>query len=76
MAKRIIISTESHSDTKCAELRLPEREEAEINLIRNRLEIGLAQARLCDLADGDGADAIRKAFATARARRNDHHNHP
>lgn len=48
----------------------------ESGIVRNRLEIGLAQARSRDLADGDGADAIRSAFATSRARRNNQQDHP
>ena len=48
-------------------LRLLEREEAELGALRNRLAAGLDQARRGDLAEGSGEDAIRRAFAVARA---------
>jgi len=69
MVKRKDVLTES-------QLELVELVAEEAGIIRNRLEIGLAQARSRDLADGDGADAIRSAFATGRARRNNQHDHP
>ena len=53
------------SEALRAGLRLLEREETEINFIRMRLENGVAQARSRDLADGEGADAIRQAFSKA-----------
>ena len=56
------------SETLRAGLRLLEREEAELSELRARLAAGLEQARSGDLAEGDGEHAIRRAFATARAR--------
>ena len=56
------------SETLRAGLRLLEREEAELSELRARLSAGLEQARSGDLAEGDGEHAIRRAFATARAR--------
>ena len=35
--------------------------------LRSRLTAGLEQARRGDLAEGSGEDAIRRAFAAARA---------
>ena len=56
------------SEAMRAGLRLLEREEAELSELRARLAAGLEQARSGDLAEGDGEHAIRRAFATARAR--------
>lgn len=56
------------SEALRAGLRLLEREEAELSELRARLTAGLAQARSGDLAEGDGEHAVRRAFATARAR--------
>lgn len=56
------------SEALRAGLRLLEREEAELSELRARLAAGLEQARSGDLADGDGEHAVRRAFATARAR--------
>ena len=56
------------SEALRAGLRLLEREEAELSELRARLAAGLEQVRSNDLADGDGEQAIRRAFATARAR--------
>ena len=50
-------------------LRLLEREEAELGNLRTRLAVAIEQARVGDLAEGDGEHAIRRAFATARAHR-------
>lgn len=55
------------SEALRAGLRLLEREEAELGELRNRLAAGLDQARRGDLAEGSGEDAIRRAFAAARA---------
>lgn len=49
-----------------ASLQLLEREEAELRDLRVRLADGIAQARSGDLAEGDGEQAIRRAFAAAR----------
>lgn len=56
------------SEALRAGLRLLEREEAEFGDLRARLIEGLEQARRGDLAQGSGEDAIRRAFATARAK--------
>jgi len=56
------------SEALRAGLRLLEQEEAHITGIRNGLLEGLAQAKARDFAEGSGKDAIRRAFATARAR--------
>ncbi|MEM5544903.1 type II toxin-antitoxin system ParD family antitoxin [Sulfitobacter sp. AS92] len=56
------------SEAMRAGLRLLEQEEAQIMGIRRQLLEGLAQARAGDLAEGRGNDAIRRVFATARAR--------
>lgn len=55
------------SEAMRAGLRLLEQEEAQIAGIRQGLMEGLAQARTGDLADGSGEDAVRRAFAKARA---------
>jgi antitoxin ParD1/3/4 len=54
------------SEALRAGLRLLEREEAELDGIRDRLSGGLAEARAGDLAEGSGEDAVRRAFARAR----------
>lgn len=56
------------SEALRAGLRLLEREEAELGDLRARLTVGLEQARGGDLAAARGEDAIRRAFAAARAR--------
>lgn len=55
------------SEALRAGLRLLEREEAEMTALRDRLAAGLEQARSGALAEGSGEDAIRRAFAAARA---------
>ncbi|MFD2238163.1 type II toxin-antitoxin system ParD family antitoxin [Aureimonas populi] len=50
-----------------AGLRLLEREEAEVAALRDRLAERLDQARSGKLAEGTGADAIRRAFTRAKA---------
>jgi antitoxin ParD1/3/4 len=45
-----------------------EREEAELDELRARLNCGPAQAPRGALADGNGEDAIRRAIAAARSR--------
>lgn len=54
------------SEALRAGLRLLEREESEINVLRNQLSAGLAQAKDGDLAEGSGEYAIRRVFAAAR----------
>jgi antitoxin ParD1/3/4 len=54
------------SEALRAGLRLLEREEAEIGALRDRLLSGVEQARSGEFADGNGEDAIRRAFARAR----------
>ena len=53
------------SEVLRAGLRLLEREEVELSELRARIETGLEQARAKDLAEGDGEQAIRRAFAVA-----------
>ena len=83
MATRNVVLTETQSDlvdrlvasgryqnaseALRAGLRLLEREEAELVALRSRLTAGLEQARRGDLAEGSGEDALRRAFAAARA---------
>lgn len=55
------------SEAMRAGLRLLEAEEAELALLRDRLQTGIAQARTGELAAGSGEDAVRRAFAQARA---------
>ena len=45
-----------------------EREDNDLKDLRARLTAGIEQARSGDLADGDGEQAIRRAFAAARGR--------
>lgn len=54
------------SEALRAGLRLLEREEAEMTALRDRLAVGLEEARSGALAEGSGEDAIRRAFAAAR----------
>lgn len=84
MATRNVVLTETQSDlvdrlvasgryqnaseALRAGLRLLEREEAELGDLRSRLSIGLEQARKEEFADGNGEDAMRRAFALARNR--------
>lgn len=56
------------SEALRAGLRLLEREESELGDLRARLMSGLDEARRGDLAEGSGEEAIRRAFAAARAR--------
>lgn len=55
------------SEALRAGLRLLEREEAELDTLRDRLSSGLAEARRGELAAGSGEEAIRRAFSLARA---------
>ena len=57
------------SEALRAGLRLLEIEEAERAALRERLQAGLDQARRGELAEGTGEDAVRRAFAAARARK-------
>lgn len=84
MATRNVVLTETQSDlvdrlvasgryqnaseALRAGLRLLEREEAELGELRSRLAAGLDQARRGDLAEGNGEEAIRRAFAAVRDR--------
>ncbi|WP_299555817.1 type II toxin-antitoxin system ParD family antitoxin [uncultured Tateyamaria sp.] len=55
------------SEALRAGLRLLEREEAGLIELRNGFRQGLAQVEAGDLAEGTGADAIRRAFSKARS---------
>ncbi len=55
------------SEALRAGLRLLEREEVEAEILRARLAAALDEAQRGDLAEGSGEDAIRRAFAAARA---------
>ena len=55
------------SEALRAGLRLLEREEAEMTALRDRLAAGLEEARSGEFAEGTGEEAIRRAFAAARA---------
>jgi antitoxin ParD1/3/4 len=56
------------SEVLRAGLRLLEDDEAAAVDLRNRLIDGLHEAREGDLAEGTGAEAMRRAFARARSR--------
>ena len=84
MATRNVVLTETQSDlvdrlvasgrfqnaseALRAGLRLLESEEAALDALRARLQSGLQEARRGEFAEGSGEDAIRRAFAVARAR--------
>jgi len=55
------------SEALRAGLRLLEAEEAEFAALRDRLQAGVEQARIGELAEGSGEDAVRRAFARARS---------
>lgn len=55
------------SEALRAGLRLLEREEGEVAALRDRLVKGLDQALTGQLAEGTGVEAIRRAFAKAKA---------
>lgn len=57
------------SEVLRAGLRLLEVEEAALSDLRARIGEGMRQARAGDLADGSGADAVKRAFKTAKAAR-------
>ena len=56
------------SEALRAGLRLLEREETELLDLRARVAEGLRQAQGGEFAEGDGEEAIRRAFRTARGR--------
>ena len=56
------------SEALRAVLRLLECEETELSNLRDRLTVGLEQARCGELAEGSGEDAVRRAFSAARTR--------
>lgn len=68
MVERLVASGrfQNASEALLAGLHLLERQEAEIDEIRQRLTTGLEQARSGDLAEGSGAEAVRRAFAAAK----------
>ena len=84
MATRNVVLTEAQSDlvdrlvasgrfqnaseALRAGLRLLESEEAATDALRARLQAGLDEARGGQLAEGSGEEAVRRAFAAARAR--------
>lgn len=55
------------SEALRAGLRLLDREETELDELRDRLNVGLDEMRRGDLAEGSGEDAVRRAFARARS---------
>lgn len=57
------------SEAMRAGLRLLEQEEAAARALGERLRAGVAEAEDGDLAEGTGADAVRRAFAAARTAR-------
>lgn len=57
------------SEAVRAGMRLLEREELSSIDLQERLQKGVEQAKEGDLAEGSGADAVRRAFARARAGR-------
>lgn len=69
MIDRLVASGrfQNASEAMRAGLRLLETEEAELALLRDRLQTGIEQARTGELAAGSGEDAVRRAFAQARA---------
>jgi antitoxin ParD1/3/4 len=50
-------------------LRLLEEQEADLEELRVRLTAGVSEARAGERAPGDGAEAVRRAFARAREAR-------
>jgi antitoxin ParD1/3/4 len=56
------------SEALRAGLRLLEQEEAGLVSLKQSLQEGVAQAQTGDLAEGNGSDAIRRAFAKARTK--------
>lgn len=84
MATRNVVLTESQSDlidrlvasgryqnaseALRAGLRLLDRDEAELEALRIRLNAGLDEMRRGELGTGSGEDAVRRAFSSARTR--------
>jgi antitoxin ParD1/3/4 len=69
LVERLVASGrfQNASEVMRSGLRLLEEHEADVADLRDRLAAGLAEARAGERAAGTGAEAVRRAFARARA---------